>query len=44
MVTDTTRRLLRIGVWSHRGSSRMRLSPVVDPALIAEHDLTPPAG
>src|SRR5580693_6252024 len=31
-VTDTTRPLLRTGIWGHRGSSRMRLAPVVDPA------------
>jgi len=33
-VTETTRRLRRAGVWAHQGTSRMRLDPVVDPALI----------
>src|SRR5260370_3053211 len=38
-VTQTTRRLLGFGVWSHRGTSRMRLAPVVDPALIRSLDV-----
>jgi hypothetical protein len=38
-VMDTTRRLLGFGVWSHRGSSRMRLAPVVDPALVRALDV-----
>ncbi len=38
-VTDTTRRLLGIPVWSHQGTSRMRLAPVVDPALIRALDV-----
>ena len=38
-VTDTTRRLLRTGSWSHQGSSRMQLAPVVDPALIRALDV-----
>jgi len=38
-VTDTTRRLLGVPVWSHQGTSRMRLAPVVDPALIRALDV-----
>jgi hypothetical protein len=38
-VTETTRRLLRAGVWAHQGTSRMRLDPVVDPALIRALDV-----
>jgi hypothetical protein len=37
--TDTTRRLARMAVWSHEGSSRVRLDPVVDPALIRTLDV-----
>jgi hypothetical protein len=33
-VTETTRRLIGIPVWSHLGTSRVRLAPVVDPDLI----------
>jgi hypothetical protein len=33
-LTETSRRLIGTGVWSHRGSSRVRDAPVVDPALI----------
>jgi hypothetical protein len=33
-VTETTRRLIGIPVWSHHGTSRVRLAPVVDPDLI----------
>ena len=33
-ITDTSRRLIGIPVWSHRGTSRMRQAPVVDPDLI----------
>jgi hypothetical protein len=33
-VTQTTRRLIGIPVWSHRGTSRVQLAPVVDPDLI----------
>jgi hypothetical protein len=38
-VMDTTRRLLGVPVWSHQGTSRMRLAPVVDPALIRALDV-----
>jgi hypothetical protein len=38
-VTETSRRLLRAGVWAHQGTSRMRLDPVVDPALIRALDV-----
>jgi hypothetical protein len=38
-LTDTTRRLTGIGVWSHRGTSRMRQAPVVDPGLIRALDV-----
>jgi hypothetical protein len=38
-VTDTTRPLIRILVWSHRGTSRMRWAPVVDPDLIRALDV-----
>jgi hypothetical protein len=38
-VMETTRRLARMQAWSHRGSSRMRLDPVVDPALIRALDV-----
>ena len=38
-VTDTTRRLLGVPLWSHQGTSRMRLAPVVDPALIRALDV-----
>jgi hypothetical protein len=38
-VTETTRRLLGVGLWSHRGSSRVRDAPVVDPALIRRLDV-----
>ena len=38
-VTETTRRLRRVGVWAHQGTSRMRLDPVVDPALIRALDV-----
>jgi cell division septation protein DedD len=39
-VTETTRQLTgRIAVWSHRGTSRLRLDPVVDPALIRALDV-----
>ncbi len=38
-LTDTTRRLIRIPVWSHRGTSRMRRAPVVDPDLIRALDV-----
>jgi hypothetical protein len=33
-VTDTSRQLLSAWRWAHRGSSRLRDAPVVDPALI----------
>jgi hypothetical protein len=33
-VADTTRRLLRVPVWSREGTSRMRQAPVADPAII----------
>jgi len=38
-VTETTRRLLGIPVWSHQGMSRTRLAPVVDPDLIRALDV-----
>jgi hypothetical protein len=38
-VTDTMRPLLGIGIWGHRGTSRIRLAPVVDPALIRALDV-----
>jgi hypothetical protein len=38
-LTDTTRPLIRIPVWSHRGTSRMRRAPVVDPDLIRALDV-----
>jgi len=38
-VTDTTRRLLGMGVWGHQGTSRMRLAPVVDPARVRALDV-----
>ncbi len=33
-VTETSRRLIGIPAWSHRGTSRLQLAPVVDPDLI----------
>ena len=39
-VTQTTRQLTgRLAVWSHRGTSRIGLEPVVDPALIRALDV-----
>ena len=38
-VTETTRRLLGVPLWSHQGSSRLRPAPVVDPALIRNLDV-----
>jgi hypothetical protein len=38
-LTDTTRRLIGIPVWSHRGTSRVRQAPVVDPDLIRALDV-----
>jgi hypothetical protein len=38
-VTDTTRPLLGTGTWGHRGTSRIRLAPVVDSALIRALDV-----
>jgi hypothetical protein len=38
-ITDTTRPLIRIPVWSHRGTSRMRPAPVVDPDLVRALDV-----
>jgi hypothetical protein len=38
-VTDTTRPLVATGIWGHRGTSRIRLAPVVDPALIRALDV-----
>jgi hypothetical protein len=38
-LTETTRRLIGIPVWSHRGTSRMRPAPVVDPGLIRALDV-----
>jgi hypothetical protein len=37
-VTDTARPLLGMGIWSRRGTSRMRPAAVVDPALIRALD------
>ena len=37
--TETTRRLIGIPVWSHRGTSRMREEPVTDPELIRGLDV-----
>ena len=38
-VTDTTRRLLGVPLWSHQGTSRLRPAPVVDPDLIRNLDV-----
>ena len=38
-ITDTSRRLLGIPVWSHQGTSRIRQAPVVDPDLIRALDV-----
>jgi hypothetical protein len=38
-VTQTSRRLLGVALWSHRGSSRLRDAPVVEPALIRALDV-----
>jgi hypothetical protein len=38
-ITDTSRRLTGIPVWSHQGMSRMRPAPVVDPDLIRALDV-----
>jgi hypothetical protein len=38
-ITDTSRRLLGIPVWSHQGTSRVRQAPVVDPDLIRALDV-----
>jgi hypothetical protein len=38
-VTETTRQLIRMPVWSRRGTSRLRPEPVVDPALIRGLDV-----
>jgi hypothetical protein len=38
-VTETTRRLIRRPTWSRQGTSRLRLDPVVDPALIRSLDV-----
>src|SRR6266849_3204996 len=38
-LVDTTRRLLGVPVWGHQGTSRIRLAPVVDPALIRSLDV-----
>jgi hypothetical protein len=38
-LVDTTRRLMGGPVWGHQGSSRIRLAPVVDPALIRSLDV-----
>jgi hypothetical protein len=38
-ITDTSRRLIGIPVWSHQGTSRMRQAPVVDPDLIRALDV-----
>ncbi|MGD0687636.1 MAG: hypothetical protein ABSA03_21295 [Streptosporangiaceae bacterium] len=36
---ETTRRLLGVPVWGHQGTSRIRLAPVADPALIRSLDV-----
>jgi hypothetical protein len=38
-VTETTRRLVGVLLWSHRGTSRMRPAPVADPDLIRALDV-----
>ena len=38
-LVDTTRRLLGVPVWGHQGTSRIRLAPVADPALIRSLDV-----
>jgi hypothetical protein len=38
-VTDTSRHLIGIPAWRHRGSSRVRLAPVADPDLIRALDV-----
>jgi hypothetical protein len=38
-ITDTSRRLLGIPVWSHQGTSRVRQAPVADPDLIRALDV-----
>ena len=38
-VTDTSRQLIGVPVWSHRDRSRVRLAPVVDPDLIRALDV-----
>ena len=38
-ITDTSRRLIGIPVWSHQGTSRVRQAPVVDPDLIRALDV-----
>jgi hypothetical protein len=38
-ITDTSRRLIGIPVWSHQGTSRLRQAPVVDPDLIRALDV-----
>jgi hypothetical protein len=38
-VTDTSRHLIGIPAWHHRGSSRVRLAPVADPDLIRALDV-----
>jgi hypothetical protein len=36
--TDTSRRVLRAALWGHQGSSRVRNTPVADPAIIRSLD------
>jgi hypothetical protein len=38
-ILDTSRRLLGVRLWAHQGTSRVRLAPVVDPALIRALDI-----
>ena len=38
-VVDTTRRVLGVPLWGHEGSSRVRQTPVVDPARIRSLDV-----
>jgi hypothetical protein len=38
-VVDTSRRVLGVPLWSHEGSSRLRVTPVADPAIIRSLDV-----
>jgi hypothetical protein len=37
--TDTSRRVLGVALWGHEGSSRVRSTPVADPAIIRSLDV-----